>query len=248
MSNMLTTPTFIFGLGGIGQIVTALIADRFHKSRWNFVPPTVRIRALDSAPVLGGDIPISRDRHFTQTKEFSADEVIQNLDLHPEIKKWWDYRLTPGYISLGAGAKRPVGRLCFFVDFEKLHQVLNDDFKVPLADELQRRLIDAGLEKVKKHPQVYLIGSLAGGTCSGMVIDMAFLVRQMLEKLGYESGGINITAILALQSVIEVAAKDEMTNAAKGRRLNSYGAIQEIDYLMGGWTQEMKVDYPDWGD
>ncbi len=72
----LTTPTFIIGLGGIGQKVTFLLADRFHNSRWGGVPPTIRLRAIDTAPEEKYEIPISRYRHFTQV----------GIDPHPNLK------------------------------------------------------------------------------------------------------------------------------------------------------------------
>ncbi|MBU4448178.1 MAG: tubulin-like doman-containing protein, partial [Proteobacteria bacterium] len=242
----LTTPTFIIGLGGIGQKVTFLVANRFENSRWGEVPETMRIRAIDSAPAEAFEIPVSRCRYFTQLGPFDANQTIQNIELFPEINKWWDYPgLTPGFIAMGAGAKRPVGRLVFFREFAKLYGVLKDDFRVPLAETLQQRLIAEGLDRVKiQQPQVYIVGSLAGGTCSGMLIDTAFLIRKLLQDVGYESGGINITAILGLQSVIEVATHDGTLNAARDRRLNAYAAVREIDYLFDGWPQDFQLDYP----
>ena len=77
-----------------------------------------------------------------------------------------------------------------------------------------------------------------------MLIDVAFLVRWLLEKVGYDKGGINITAILGLQSVIEVAAKDGTLDAAQKRRLNCFGAIREIDFLQEGWSSALQLKYP----
>jgi hypothetical protein len=245
MPNFLRTPTFIVGLGGIGQKVTFLLADRFHNSRWGGVPPTVRIRAIDTAPPETYEIPISRHRHFTQLGQFDADEVIENLNSFPEIQKWWHYKLTAGFISDGAHAERSVGRLILFRDMAKLYSILRADFEAPLDVSLQDHLSEAGLGTVTKQPRVYLVGSLAGGTCSGMLIDMAFLIRMFLRESGYDPGGINLTAILGLPSVIEVASKDRTTSMARKRRLNSYGAIREIDFLLGGWSDSFKLDYPE---
>jgi hypothetical protein len=243
MSEMLTIPTFIIGLGGIGQKITAIIADRFHNSM-GFIPPTIRIRAIDSAPQEEFNIPIPKDRFFTQIGGFDAYHTIQNLSLFPQIKRWWKYDLNPGFISIGAGSKRPVGRLIFFHDFERINQILSDDFAIPLEDGLQQELMKAGLDQVKRHPRVFLVGSLAGGTCSGMLIDLAFLVRHLLKTQGYESGAINISAVLGLQSVLDVATKDPGTHDEKVRKLNVYGALKEIDYLMGGWPTDFFLEYP----
>ncbi len=219
MPDYVTTPTFVIGLGGIDQQVTFLLADRFQNSRWGGVPPTIRIRSFDTAPEESYEIPVSRSRRFTRLGEFDADQVIQNLHLFPEIREWWDYQYAIGFIGEGAKSERPVGRLVFFRNVDRIYQTLLDDFKAPLLDELQKKLIEQGLDQVRRRPLVYIIGSLAGGTCSGMIIDTAILVRWLLRHLGYESRGINITAVVGLESIINVATQNPTDQFAKRRRL-----------------------------
>lgn len=243
MPDYVTTPTFVIGLGGIGQQVTFLLADRFENSRWRGVPPTIRIRSFDTAPEESYEIPISKFRRFTRLGLFDADQVVQNLHLFPEIREWWDYQYTIGFIGEGAKSERPIGRLVFFRNLDRIYQTLLDDFKAPLADDLQRKLIEDGLEQVSRRPLVYIVGSLAGGTCSGMVIDMAILVRWLLRNLGYESGSINITGVLGLGSVIDVVTQNHLDQFSKRRRLNVNAALREIDFLQG--TQEnYPIHYP----
>jgi len=243
MPDFLTTPTFIIGLGGIGQEVTFLIADRFQNSRWGMVPPTIRIRSFDTAAEEPYEIPTSRYRRFTRLGQFDANQVIQHLHLYPQINSWWDYQLTPGFISAGAHAERPVGRLVFYRDIATIYNILSEDFTAPLTDDLQRQLVEAGLGQVSRQPLVFIIGSLAGGTCSGMLIDMALLIRRLLTQMGYESGGINITAVIGLESVINVSTHDPISEAAKRRQLNVNAAIREIDFLQG-WPERFSLTYP----
>ncbi len=248
MKEYLTTPTFVIGLGGIGQKVTFLLAERFENSRWRVVPPTIRIRSFDTAMMESYkrddvEIPVSKFRRFTRLGQFDGDQVIQHLHVYPEIQDWWDYQYTIGFIGEGAKSERPVGRLVFFRNLDQIHQVLLDDFKAPLADDLQTQLIKVGLGQVSRHPLVYIVGSLAGGTCSGMLIDMAILVRWLLVKLGYESGSINITALLGLESVINVATQSGNDQIARRRRLNVNAALREIDFLQGG-QENFTINYP----
>src|SRR4029079_16677580 len=42
-----------------------------------------------------------------------------------------------------------------------------------------------GLGLRSNRPRVYLVASTAGGTGSGMFLDLAYLVRHVLRKLGY---------------------------------------------------------------
>jgi hypothetical protein len=186
---------------------------------------------------------VSSYRRFTRLGQFDADQIIQHLELYPALQQWWDYDLTPGFIGAGAQAERPVGRLVFYHHLPLIHQTLLDDFKAPLANDLQQQLLARGLEQVSKQPLVFLIGSLAGGTCAGMLIDMAWVVRWLLRRVGYEGGGINITAILGLESVINVETKDPVSEAARKRRCNVNGALREIDFLQGR-PQGFSISYP----
>lgn len=243
MPDFVTTPTFVIGLGGIGQQITFLLANRFENSRWDGVPATIRIRSFDTAPEESYEIPIPQYRRFTRLGQFDGDQVIQNLSLYAQIQEWWDYQYTIGFIGEGAKSERPVGRLVFFRNVDRIYQTLDDDFKAPLADELQRRFIQNGLEQVSRRPLVYIIGSLAGGTCSGMLIDTAIVARWLLRQLGYESGGINITAVLGLESVINVATQNPHDQFANRRRLNVNAALREIDFLQG-WQENFSISYP----
>lgn len=244
MADFLTTPTFVIGLGGIGQQVTFRLANRLENTFRGNIPETIIIRSFDTAPEEITEIPVSKLRHFTRLGQFDADQLIQHLEYFPAIRAWWDYHLTPGFISAGAHQERPVGRLIFFKEIERIYKILEDDFKIPLGGELQRKLIESGHSHVSRTPKVFLVGSLAGGTCSGMLIDMAFLIKWVLKEVGYESAAIDITAVLGLESVINVVTQDSTSEAARHRRLNVNSALKEIDFLQGGKTG-FSLQYPE---
>jgi len=248
MLNKVTIPTFVIGIGGVGCQVALEIANRFKNSEWEEIPETIRIRAFDST-----DLPLKNKSdleslngfRFTPLSDFNADAIVRNLPLYPELQRWWNYNIAPKYIDSGAGAKRPVGRLIFFHRFLQIYNALSDDFKKPLDQDLQTSLVQHGLDTVKKSPQVFIVGSLAGGTCAGMFLDMAFLTRNLLEKCGYERGaGIQITGIFGLPSVIEADAKDGHLAQGQDRRINAYAALTELDYLLGDLPPEFKLQYP----
>ncbi len=249
MLNKVTIPTFIIGLGGVGHKVASLVAKRFKNSDWEEIPETIRIRVFDSAPPSSrytAGLERLKGFDFTLLSDFNADEIVGNLDTYPEVKRWWKYNIQPKYINSGAQARRPVGRLVFFHEIAKVYSSLRTDFLAPLDQDLQRRLVESGLDSVKRSPQVFVVGSLAGGTCAGMFLDMAFILRKLLEECGYERGaGIQITGIFGMPSVIEVEAKDGHTAQGQQRRLNAYAALKELDYLLGDLPLDFKLLYPE---
>ena len=244
----ITTPTFIIGLGGIGNIVARLVWERYPSANER-LPSTVRIRSIDTAGQSDHEFarPLPDDM-FTKLGGFQANQVIQNLTLFPEIARWWKYppnAFVPGFIDNGAGARRPVGRLVFFREFSKVHQALRGDFAGPKSDLVQRELIEAGLGNVKLTPRVIIVGSLAGGTGSGIFIDVAFLARHLFRELGYQYSGGTITGVFALPSVIHLASGDGDSNQARERQVNALAALSELDFLTRGWTESgLTIKYP----
>jgi hypothetical protein len=246
--SLLTTPTFIIGLGGLGNIVARLIWQRYLTSGRD-VPETVRIRSIDTAEQSSHELaPRLPDEMFTKLGEFQANQVIQRLDLYPRVARWWKYppnAFAPGYIENGAGAKRPVGRLVFFEQFGKVYEAFRSDLTGPKQAHVQQALIEQELGQVRNTPRVFIVGSVAGGTCSGTFIDTAFLVRHLLAQQGYEAGGATITAVLGMPSVIHLKSGDEGSSQARQRQVNALAALSELDGLMQGWQPgEVRLDYP----
>ena len=250
-SSMLTTPTFIIGLGGVGNAVVRLIRERFLSSEAGEIPPTVFLRSIDTADQ-SNQATNARDlpkEMYTQLGQFNSAEVVGNLDKFPLVNRWWKYppgAFALGFINAGAGARRPVGRLCLFQKFTLVHDALQSDFRAATATTLQDILQAAGLPPAKKTARVYIIGSLAGGTCSGTFIDVAVIARQLLRSEGFQEGGVRVTGVFALPSVINLGAGDSHTLAARQRRVNTYAALRELDFLINRpGDQRIRIDYPD---
>ncbi|MBK8233381.1 MAG: hypothetical protein IPK72_23110 [Candidatus Eisenbacteria bacterium] len=185
---------------------------------------------------------------YTRLGQFSAASVVSNLDLYPLIRNWWKYgegAYSPSFVDNGANARRPVGRICFFQQFTKVHDALRADFVSALSVDLQERLQRAGLGGVRRTPRVFVVGSVAGGTCSGMFLDVALLARHLLQQAGYERDAIRISGLFALPSVIHLSSGDGDTNNGRQRRVNSVAALRELDFLLDhGSDQPFTVEYP----
>ena len=113
-------------------------------------------------------------------------------------------------IELGAGGRRQFGRFAFAAH----------------ADTIKRALSGA-FAKARKYPglldnslRVHIFFSLAGGTGSGIFLDLAFLIRDMTETQGAEVAGY-----VVLPDNI-VATVSSYTLASAG------GALKELEYFM----------------
>ena len=94
------------------------------------------------------------------------------------FKKWWlegYYPETPLLPGSAAGRFRYNGRLLFWQNFESLKSGIQK--LIAQALEIAPDTRQAGQEHT-----IYLVSSIAGGTGAGMLIDVGFLVRDILEN------------------------------------------------------------------
>jgi hypothetical protein len=246
---MLTIPTFVIGLGGVGNAIVRLLRERFLTTETGGVPETVFLRSIDTAPETNqathaAYLPSSM---YTKLGDFNAGQVVTHMGNYPLVARWWKYpsgSFAPGFIDQGAGARRPVGRLCFFQQFGKIHDALAADFKQAISVDMLNKLAEKGLEEeVARTPRVFIVGSLAGGTSSGMFIDTAILARELLSRSGYIPAATRITGMFALPSVVHLASHDADTISGIQRKINAHAALTEMDFILSR-QGPIAIQYP----
>ncbi|MFA4016188.1 MAG: hypothetical protein RUDDFDWM_001291 [Candidatus Fervidibacterota bacterium] len=123
-------------------------------------------------------------------------------------------------ITNGAGAIRQYGRLCFWYHYHKIRErilhVLNDLAK----DDHAQFMKDKYGINVKAGLNVHIVAGLAGGTGSGIFLDLAYLVRKLLSAHGGEH---QVNAYLVLPQ----AFRDLISDKALA---NGYAALKELNY------------------
>lgn len=153
-----------------------------------------------------------------------------NPDKH--ILEWFPDTLINNLSAMndGAGQIRPAGRLAFFKNFNAIKAQLTYAYnQVNGADvnELNRKWGNA----VNPGLRVYVTGSLCGGTGSGMVLDMGYLVRALYSPLTQtESHGYFVIAT-------DLYGNNDSVKA------NTYAALMELDYYNRVGT-EFEANYP----
>ncbi|HPZ07486.1 MAG TPA: tubulin-like doman-containing protein [Candidatus Eremiobacteraeota bacterium] len=227
------TPSVIIGLGGTGKRVIMQIRKKIveeHKSLSNM--PILAFLVLDTdeeivqlagqeSKVLMSSIELQPNEviHATIT---GTQELSANLHLYPHISDWLDpFVLATGDSSHGARAIRALGRLAFFLNYP----IINNAFeqarhRVSIVDNrpfMEKRgiVVDPGIN-------VYVVGSLCGGTGSGMFLDISYMVKYLLrnesvsERIGY----------LVLPGTFEGIGHHIKSNA--------YAALKELNYYSRG--------------
>ena len=222
--------TFLFvGLGGKGcQVVADLKAEISRKIQcsqngmsWNHV----EYLAIDS-----DDHDLSRlcEENFG---EAGSNSVLQNQEvfhlydsmlaavlnnpyMRPDsIKEWMNESLTIQLIGNGSGGIRQAGRGLLFG--ERNISLLCKR----ISSKLARLSTVSG-----KETQVYIFAGIGGGTGSGTVIDIPYIIRECAYRLGNK---IKIFGYSFLPDTYNVGQ-----NMAPHIVPNSYAALQEIDVFM----------------
>ena len=94
------------------------------------------------------------------------------------------YRIPRSQVTAGV---RALGRLAFVDHYRTIVKRLRtelDGCLNPNALALAGRQTQLGVRS--NRPRVYVVASLAGGTGSGMFLDLTYTVRTLLKQIGYE--------------------------------------------------------------
>ncbi|WP_026102087.1 tubulin-like doman-containing protein [Geminocystis herdmanii] len=194
--------TVCIGLGGTGRDILMqirrLIVDRYGKLSELPVVSFVHIdtdknasqvAGLKSGDTYHGENILFKPAEYvtaTMNKQEINDLVAGLEERNPHertspynhIANWFPPQLVRNLQAIedGAGAIRPVGRLAFFHNHNKIQSAIKnaDNRTIGHSEKLLSKNI-----AVESGTNIFVFGSLCGGTGSGTFIDMAYTLRAM---------------------------------------------------------------------
>jgi len=224
-------PTVVIGLGGTGKEVQLRLRRKFFEKygkpglpviAYLWIDTDLRDISLDGRRV---DY-ISDEIRFQPTEMVDAQvspenfmTYFKNKNAYPNIFRWIDPAMEAhGAVVEGAKAFRPLGRLGFFHAFTGENgieqKLLNHSRNVQTQSAINEMQNIAKVDTTKIN--IYIICSLAGGTGSGMFLDLAFLAKNMINNA-------NICGFLILPSLFTVDPNDR-------RYANGYASLKELEF------------------
>ena len=131
----------------------------------------------------------------------------------------------------GAQQRRPIGRTAFFLRYANpIYQTLIEAIGRMYGEADREAPAFQRAEDVEKGKRlIFIIGSVAGGTGSGMMIDLANLVRHaVMSNQNWQS--VSVSGIIVMPDAFASYARfmDDPTNL----KPNSYAALRELDRFM----------------
>jgi hypothetical protein len=225
--------SIIIGLGGTGHDIVLDVRRRLIEKygRLDRIP-IVAFAVFDADAGIKGSKPVSDDPVLDKainldpadkihTSVRGMDSLRRELASYPHLKSWLDPTALSGDVELGAGAVRARGRLAFFWNYNDLARKIEEKHNQVKLDESVRHTIANGLT-VGDGVTVYLVGSLMGGTGSGMFLDAAYTVRERLPDA-------QVIGIFTVPPASGAVAVDN--------RANTYAALLELNH----WSDNSSV-------
>jgi hypothetical protein len=225
-------PTVIIGLGGTGKKALMKIRRRFY-DRFGQLDqfPSVAYLYLDTdTNEVGQNTEAGGHRVIADAIEFANDETVSitveqtapyvdSPKTHPHVSAWFYPNLRDkADLVQGAGAIRPYGRLAFFHRYDRVSSSIQNAVQKVTSMRSIQVTMDNGLRVVTDGSvDVFIVGSLAGGTGSGTLLDTTFLVKHIApqaKRYGF----------VALPSVFSTRSEGE------ARFANGYAALKEVNH------------------
>ncbi|CBN58082.1 MULTISPECIES: tubulin-like doman-containing protein [Kamptonema] len=232
--------TVCIGLGGTGRDVLMrirrLIVDRYGDLSQLPIVSFVHIDTDKAATQVSGlrtgstyhGVDLSfRDSEKVGATMTSAEvtNFVQGLERrsnydrqgpYDHIARWFPPQLLRNIKAVEEGAKgiRPVGRLAFFHNYQKIKTAVETAERRTRGHEAT--LLKSGL-RIEPGLNIFVVGSLCGGTGSGMFLDIAYSLRQ-----AYGEQGAQIVGYLVISP--------QLYGNTSNMSANTYAALKELNY------------------
>jgi tetratricopeptide (TPR) repeat protein/O-acetyl-ADP-ribose deacetylase (regulator of RNase III) len=225
-------PHLIVGLGGTGQRiladVRARIVDRFgslEAAPWiGFTAVDLEQQSMEIPRVV--TIPTLRPNEFVSVNYVAQDatKLAQLIRSQPHLEKWFPKQALPNTrgFNLGAVSRRAMGRINFFLFYERIQQALLSARNELMSEEMAHRARQRGVSP-SRDLCCFVVGSLAGDTCGGMFLDMAYLLQRCMFDVARNPREKSVSGIFLLPAL-------EDSSSSGQQHANAFAALTELNH------------------
>lgn len=225
-------PAIIIGLGQTGLLTLQRLRNEIHDT----VAPVDKIPSLRLSYIDTDAEAVQKLHRQEQRSPLTADEVVGtklNRAAHylkPRrngrslIEGWFDpqllYRIPRNPETQGI---RAFGRLAYLDHYRSIVGKFREDLDACThPDSLAQSCRQTGLSFRTNRPRVYIIANLAGGTGSGMFLDMAYTARHKMRQLGYANP--EVIGLFLVPGMERAGLRGSNSIA------NTYAALRELNH------------------
>ncbi len=253
------TPTIFVGLGTTGTNILIKLRELMAEEYGHAGLPLFRYIAIETH----GEVNVQNINQMDDYERINLIRAtipnVKPIDLkttsgeplyNPHLADWLDrelLKIEAGGFMDGASNIRMAGRLCLWENWANVQSTFDNAIRAIMAPAMKRNTINILTErnKIAGHPlddagsiKVYVLGSLCGGSCSGMLIDVGYFFRYLLSTYGDKS---RINGIFTMFDETHAANPDAMFNI---RSANCYASLLELNYYHHQETT-YNITFPD---
>ena len=231
-------PTILVGVGGTGAEVLSRVR-RFVEETYGSLEkfPIISFLWIDTDKGYKISNPEAAGSPFKPPEEchatvsgIEAETILADMDKYPWIKKWFPSELERNISSLeaGAGQIRACGRFAFVCNYDKIqNSFLQALARIKGTENEEYMRNKYGVRVLTNQVNVFITGSISGGTGSGMLIDLGYCIRHWLQG----KGSSEITAIVPMPNAFAGIS------VGSGVISNGYAALMELSYFSDHRTE-----------
>jgi len=227
---MESRPTIFIGLGGTGSRAVSMVKHLFletfrgrMQAGADELPQCYRFLAFDSTPNAPQHLS-PRDEYFQLSGSGLTPERVKQIANEPGFVSWTKKKFRDLNPTQGCSGFRNLGRFLLWQP-DNL-QLVSTKIWTALADA------NRGLKDVPT-PVFYIFCTLAGGTGSGLLIDVCAMIRERFP----DPKGARVVLLLGIVEGLQGEAK-----LVRRARHGCYAALRELDMLQsedrrGEWLE-----------
>lgn len=233
-------PTILVGVGGTGIRSTAEAMRLLSQGSNAIEDELFSVVAIDLDSETVRDAALGRfgfpieDRDFISVPLRTAHQYRdRGIGRYTSIPKRWIYNVPR---ALHTEGMRPLGRLAFIDHYEMVEAQLRKVVKEAIEDA--QKVSEEKELSVRLDPRVIVVGSISGGTASGMMIDLGYLIQRVLLESKLDTKGV--IALLSSGSRSPIV-NEELPTANSLAFLAEYEAMRK---LPNGYVGDLAARIP----
>lgn len=218
---MIIQPTLVLGVGGIGGRILASLSGKLSPEDKTLIRTVVLDTNVND---LQGAIQGGIDGGIQTSDNFTVGEFVNILEKNGEEPKSWFQNIPLLYDSSlleGASQVRQKSRLALLATrqsgglddivktIDEVYSAYKEDFNTPI--------------------NIIVVGSIAGGTCAGSMLQLPYIIRDLMLKHGVTTA-IKMRALFIGPSVT-YAYQGGNEEKIRDTFANAYACVKEINAL-----------------
>ncbi|WP_416665920.1 tubulin-like doman-containing protein [Egbenema bharatensis] len=227
------TPTVIVGLGGTGKEVLLkvrrMIVEQYGSLDALPIVSFLHIDTEQNAKTSEPEVVLKQDISLHPVEQVwakveDAKAILNRLSSYEYLEEWFpkDLKGTDSILA-GAGQIRALGKLAFTINYQDVKSKFNLAKGRIVGHE--KLMLDKWKVQLDKGINIFVICSLSGGTGSGMVLDLAYNLRDWVPPAEMPQ----TSAFLVLPGAFSGLGDRVIANA--------YSALMELNHYSRNDTQ-----------